>query len=171
MGGCFVNIARARLDLKDGRTVVFEEKISDADLSRLNSTEDLIRGEAGLAFLDKAVEQTRTDIDEIHSYRLEVSPPDGGLIARAEVTAVVSEEPAPARGRVERCHSILRLANLVLPPRVRGEALDEWIDEIECAAAEKKPVLRRTLSIVFRSLPSLALRARLPARARREGGA
>jgi hypothetical protein len=72
--------------------------------------------------------------------------------------------------KVAKCRSMLELANRVLPPGVREEALDEWMDDVECAAEAKKPVIRRTLSILFRSLPSLALRSRRPARARGNGG-
>jgi hypothetical protein len=68
---------------------------------------------------------------------------------------------------VARCHALLRLANFALPPAVREEALDEWMDEIQCAAEKGLPFRRRALSILCRSLPALALRARLPIRSRR----
>lgn len=86
------------------------------------------------------------------------------------------DRPRPAiresagQRKVAKCRSLLGLAHRVLPPGVREDALDEWMDEIECAAVEGKPVLRRTLSILCRSLLSLALRSRRPARARGNGG-
>jgi len=70
---------------------------------------------------------------------------------------------------VSRCRSLLDLAKVVLPPSARDDAIDEWTDEIECAAATGRPVLRRTVSILVRSLPRLAVRSRLPKRVRERG--
>ena len=81
---------------------------------------------------------------------------------------VPQEEVVPSR-RAQRCKSLLAAAHRVLPRTVREEALDEWLDEIECAASQGKPVLRRTISILCRALPILAVRSRLPARARGGG--
>lgn len=71
-----------------------------------------------------------------------------------------------------RCRSLLARASCLLPPGEREEALDEWTDEIETAAGEGRPILRRTLSIVFRALPTIAVRIRMhrPSRAPRGGG-
>jgi hypothetical protein len=76
----------------------------------------------------------------------------------------------PTARHVSRCRQLLQFANFVLPPSVRKNALDEWMDEIQSAAEEGLPFRRRALSILFRSLPALALRARLPVRARRGEG-
>lgn len=81
-----------------------------------------------------------------------------------------SGDPDPAVRRVLRCRSLLRLANLALPPSAREDALDEWMDEIQSAVEEGLPFRRRALSILCRSLPMLALRARFPVRARRGEG-
>ena len=72
--------------------------------------------------------------------------------------------------RVSGCRSILRLANFVLPRSVREDALDEWMDELLSAAEEDLSFRRRAISILCRSLPALALRARRPVRARRGEG-
>ncbi len=77
-----------------------------------------------------------------------------------------SAQSAPVK-KVAKCRSVLKIANRLLPKDVRDEAIDEWMDEIECAAAADLPVFRRTLSILLRSLPALAWRSRQPARARR----
>ncbi len=80
------------------------------------------------------------------------------------------DERGSQRGRVGRCRSLLAIVRHVLPSDVRDDALDEWLDEIECAAAAGRPVVRRTASIILRALPSLAWRSRVPARARGKGG-
>lgn len=66
---------------------------------------------------------------------------------------------------VRRCGSLLDTAGRLLPPAVRDETLDEWIDEIETAAEDGQPVVRRTLSLL-RSLPILAWRGRRAVRVR-----
>jgi hypothetical protein len=71
---------------------------------------------------------------------------------------------------VTRCCSALTLAHLLLPPSVRGDALDESIDEIETAAETGRPVVRRTISILVRTLPLLAVTSRVSTHARRERG-
>jgi hypothetical protein len=85
-------------------------------------------------------------------------------------SGLLRQEDGRYRRKVAKCRSMLQLANRVLPPDVREDALDEWTDEIECAAAEKKPVFRRALSILCRSLPREAVRSRRPARVRGNGG-
>jgi hypothetical protein len=102
---------------------------------------------------------------------LPVSPSD---IDRWHI--VESVEPAPATPKRDRrrgvapARSLLALANRVLPPEDREEALAEWVDEIETAADEGLSVRRRAISILLRSLPVMALRSRLPARVRGGGG-
>lgn len=71
---------------------------------------------------------------------------------------------------VSRCRGLFELANMVLPRAIREDALDEWMDEIHCAVEAGLPVRQRVLSILFRSLPKQALRARFPVRARRGEG-
>lgn len=105
-------------------------------------------------------------LDELHKIAMDFSI----TLTRASLDGVemVASSSSPPR-RVEKCRSILRIANRLLPEGSREEALDEWMDEIETAAAKELPVFRRTASIVVRSLPVLALRIRLPARAPRGG--
>lgn len=100
-------------------------------------------------------------IDEIH-----LSP--AGILDLARAARVDEAETTPhnpPQASAERCKMLLGMAYRILPPGAREEALDEWHDEIECAAAQSKPVWRRTLSIIFRALPVLALRSRFPTRA------
>lgn len=77
---------------------------------------------------------------------------------------------SPPSPRLARCRSLLGLASGLLPASEREDAFDEWADEVETAAAEGRPILRRTCSIVARSLPVMILRSRLPKRAPRGGG-
>jgi signal peptidase II len=65
-----------------------------------------------------------------------------------------------------RCLSALRLACLLLPQEIREEQFSEWRDEIQCADEHGLSSGRRTLSIVLRSIPRLAWRARRPGRLR-----
>jgi hypothetical protein len=94
-----------------------------------------------------------------------------GEYCRAEYETPETDVPDVGNSHdVSGCRRLLQLANFVLPPSVREDALDEWMDEIQSAAEEGLPFRRRALSILFRSLPALALRARLPVRARRGEG-
>lgn len=77
---------------------------------------------------------------------------------------------SPPSPRLTRCRSLLGLATGLLPASEREDAFDEWADEIETAMADGRPILRRTCSIVLRTLPVLMVRARLPKRAPRGGG-
>jgi hypothetical protein len=91
------------------------------------------------------------------------------VVPRKESTSLTppSAKTEDICGAVVRCRSLLKLANFLLPHSAREDALDEWMDEIQGAAEEGRPFRRRALSILCRSLPPLALRARLPVRARR----
>jgi hypothetical protein len=71
--------------------------------------------------------------------------------------------------RVARCRSVLDLASRLLPAEARHDAFDEWVDEIESAACDGRPITRRTASIIFRSIPYAAWRSRRPSRMRRGG--
>jgi hypothetical protein len=64
---------------------------------------------------------------------------------------------------------LLWVACALLPREIRQEQFEEWRDEIQCARETGLPAARRTLSIVSRSIPQLAWRARRPSRIRREG--
>jgi hypothetical protein len=107
------------------------------------------------------------DHREIRGYRVSLASAVSGvhIYKAAEETPEAAKE---ARS-VGRCRSILGIAKVVLPRDVCDDAVDEWMDEIECAAAENRPVLRRTISIVVRSLPLLAWRSRVPMRVRKPG--
>jgi hypothetical protein len=73
-------------------------------------------------------------------------------------------QAGPSR-TVRRCGSLLGAASRLLPSSVRDEAVDEWLDEIETAAEDGRPILRRTLSIL-QSLPIQAWRVRRAVRVR-----
>ncbi|HET7416990.1 MAG TPA: hypothetical protein VFJ61_05150 [Solirubrobacterales bacterium] len=103
-------------------------------------------------------EMSDLNFAEAWSFRWDFSEESG----EREVEAV---DPKTAR-----CRSLLARACCLLPPAEREEALDEWADEIETAALQGRPIVRRTLSIVFRALPAMALRMRLPSRVPGKGG-
>jgi hypothetical protein len=107
----------------------------------------------------KAISDIEIVLSDIYLQKAEV-------ISKIEVAGV----PQSTLRHVSRCRRLLQCANFVLPPSVREDALDEWMDEIQSAAEENLPFRRRALSILFRSLPALALRARLSVRARRGEG-
>lgn len=96
------------------------------------------------------------------------------LIRRANVRRIA---PAHDRQRalsakrmpreVARCRQHLALAARLLPAAVRQDALDEWIDEIECAAEAGKRIRGRALSIMLRTVPHAIWRAWRPAVVRR----
>ncbi|HET7484363.1 MAG TPA: hypothetical protein VFJ64_03210 [Solirubrobacterales bacterium] len=75
----------------------------------------------------------------------------------------------PKRRRLTSCRALLTFASHALPPTDRQEALDEWMDELECAVAENLPILRRTASILFRTCPHMAIRRRASKRMRGRG--
>lgn len=90
--------------------------------------------------------------------------------ARREAAGRGSDE-APRRSRdVARSRSIISAAIRLLPANAREEALDEWMDEVECAAEAGAGTRARTWSIVSRALPVAIWRAWWPARARQRGG-
>lgn len=74
-----------------------------------------------------------------------------------------SKGPGSLNRRVARCRSILEIVHRALPASIRADALDEWIDELECAASARRPVVKRTVSIVIRAIPLMLLQGhRLP---------
>jgi hypothetical protein len=81
-----------------------------------------------------------------------------------------SEHTAEVPRPPPRCRSLLALAARMLPAAIRAALLAEWLDEIETAAAERRPVVRRSVSIALRGAPRLAVHARLFARPRHERG-
>lgn len=82
---------------------------------------------------------------------------------------VVGPSPPKSVSRLERCRSMVGLAKHFLPRDQRDDFADECLDEVEAAAEAGRPVIRRTASILFRALPVLIVRSRLPARARKAG--
>lgn len=65
-----------------------------------------------------------------------------------------------ARGSGDWHARALWTACALLPREVRDDQFNEWCDEIQCAREDGVSVGRRTLSLVLRSIPRLAWRAR-----------
>jgi len=154
-----------------------EETISfDVGELALSDLSLLVSDKPSRALIEEAMARYGRDIDEGVLKRLdhiEVYLREQGLPVEVESAGIEAESagaPDSAARRISRCRSLLQLANFVLPPAAREDALDEWMDEIQCAAEENLPLGGRVLSILCRSLPALALRARLPVRARRGEG-
>lgn len=115
-------------------------------------------------------------IADLAAWRVEYERRDGSTIRRGAMVGDTPERLAAGKSdtrthqRVERCRSVLRVANLLLPRGVREDAFDEWVDEIECAAEAGLAVVSRTLSILFRSLPVMVWRSRGLAQVQRGRG-
>lgn len=72
-----------------------------------------------------------------------------------------SDPPLSPQGREPgRCDAFLQRACFALPADARTDVLDEWLDEIECARESGRPVIGRTVSLLFFALPALSLRLR-----------
>jgi hypothetical protein len=131
-------------------------------------------------FIRRTIESTGLEIDPAHvtdwSFRVQqfVGDPSFGMttnwyrtaprrwVARRQGSSSSVDGP-PMRKRAAFCRSVLSVGARLLPAEVRGDALDEWTDEIATAEQEDAPVFRRTASILVRSLPPLAVRSYLPA--------
>jgi hypothetical protein len=168
-----VNAAIVRLRRRDGSIVDVRVWVSEDQATRLKSARRWVKTAAERE-LFKTVRTSGLAVEGTLSWSfISVSRAHGlkGLELRVQdelrKTGANDVEPAP---RVARCRLILRIAHRVLPPGMREDALDEWMDEIECTAEKGRPVLKRTFSILFRSLPVLAWRSRGPARVRGGGG-
>lgn len=162
--------ARVTIDarLQGGSEVILHCRAS-ADEVRKYGGHD---GRIAELWLERAFEETvgiPAQVREVASWGIAIEdPPD---IQRAGYRAG-SEDVQISRlvRKVGRCRSLLTIAKGVLPPDTRDDALDEWMDEIECAVEANHRVTGRLLSILFRALPAVAWRSRRPAWARRGGG-
>jgi hypothetical protein len=86
-------------------------------------------------------------------------------LARREATDLASSRGRRVRSRdVARSRSVISAAVRLLPASAREEAIDEWMDEVECAAEADVGTIGRTCSIVLRALPTAIWRAWRPAR-------
>ena len=162
--------ARVQIFFKNGASRSYICSISPHEAAMVegryigkNSVEE--QEETQFEVAERILKAEGIDLSAVRGFEIQVaslnSPPSA-----AQSLTETAEQPQ----RVRQCRSLLSLAKAVLPKDVREDAIDEWMDEIECAAAEDRPVLRRAISILVRSLPVLAWRSRLPRRARRPGG-
>jgi len=66
--------------------------------------------------------------------------------------------PVPVRSQpADRCASALAKACWLLPPDIRDDQADEWVDELRCAHESGRPVLRRAMSLALIGIPRLRL--------------
>jgi hypothetical protein len=167
MVGCKVISARVVARLTDGTSHAFVinldvQKMEDVGARELRDRllDYLANHQNSTHFTPKpllSIEEIHFSENGIHNLGRAI------LVDEADTTQDVPQASAA------RCKTLLGVAYRILPPKAREDALDEWHDEIECAAAQGKPVWGRTLSIIFRALPVLALRTRFPIRARGGG--
>jgi hypothetical protein len=156
--------------LRDGRRLRLSCPCTNEELAALEHSPT----ETEFRLFDRAFAAERLVEEKAHvkSWRLEQITTSSfageGRTARGALIRGSAAGETRRSRQVARCRSLLEIGNLLLPPGVRDDALDEWMDEIECAAAKNRPVLPRVVSIL-RTLPLLAWRSRL-ARARRRGG-
>lgn len=153
---------RARISLRDGQAISF--RVIGEDLPGLGKPESRWTEQ------DLAMAACRHGFDvggpEIESFVVAVTTQ---LDDREVPAHVTSEQGSTSDHSVERCRSALVIAGRLLPGAVRNEAVDEWLDEIECAASAQRGVTRRTASILIRTLPALVWRSRRPMYVRGRG--
>jgi hypothetical protein len=89
------------------------------------------------------------------------------FVDHLDILQRVHETKRPTAADMHRCQSLLEVGQRLLPARIREETLDEWVDELETAAEKGRAIWRRTFSILFRALPSIACRSRLSLHGRR----
>lgn len=82
----------------------------------------------------------------------------------------LAEEEAPGREeeQIAACRSVLMVVGRVLPAEAREEMLDEWMDDLESALEQGRPLLPRVVSIL-RSFPYMVVQCRRRQPRRREG--
>ena len=89
--------------------------------------------------------------------------------ARGNKKKRATRPPTRHQRQIVQCRSVLGLACCLLPSDMREDALDEWLDELHCAAAEKRPVVRRTISIAVGAVLRLSVEARRSVRVHIKG--
>lgn len=166
-----MSVVTLNLMLRDREVLQIEEPVSPDQCERLLSLDEGVRLGAEEEILqrarrieglgDKAIGQLCLSVDEGADL-----PAGTRLRSIVDAQSVWNESP---KRRLTFCRSLLSFAASALPPADRQEALDEWMDELECAAEENLPTLRRTASILFRAGPLMAVRSRGSARVRRRG--
>jgi hypothetical protein len=145
--------------LQDGSSDAVVVHLLNSELATLMGDSESGRTPAVVVELIEQAVGRSIEASEIHHWGCSPAPAEPALASAKR----------DRRAAVHRACSLLALAKRALPPEVREEALQEWVDEIESAAEEGQPVRRRAVSIVLRALPVLAVRSRLPARVRGGG--
>lgn len=158
-------IGEVKIQSRSGIVRRYECPLSPWEASSLRG-EDGVREQesAGFAVFKRALVRYEIEDREIRGFS--VMPPSR---SDEEHGLPAIHQPAEGDRRVHRCRSVLNLAKAALPRDIRDDYIDEWMDEIECAAARNRPVLPRVMSILVRSLPILTWRSRIPTRVRRPG--
>lgn len=164
-----LQVARIYARLPDGREIVSEKLLTAVDAAALKRGDDPVR-EDRMRTLMLALLARHGLPSEPRDLPRTITQWGFSIEERVVAELGPGDAATPPNSRLDRCRSLLGAAAGLLPASERDDALDEWIDEIETAAALGHPIRRRTCSIVLRSLPVLALRARVPRRAPRKGG-
>jgi hypothetical protein len=169
-----MSVVTLSVRLRNGEVLEIQEPVSPDHCRQLLSLDE----EERLCAEDQVLERIRLiegwDAKAMRTLWLSVDesselPVGTRVKAVSDVASVWGEspKPRPAKRRLSFCFSFLSVAVNALPQPDRQEALDEWVDELRCAAEESLPILRRTASILVRALPSMALHGRFLSRARR----
>lgn len=66
-----------------------------------------------------------------------------------------SDHGAGGAQTADRCETAIAKACCLLPRDIRNDQQAEWVDEIQCARENGRPVLRRVLSLVVVGIPRL----------------
>lgn len=156
--------------LRNGEALTIQEPVSPDQCRRLLALNEGVRIRAEDEVLQQNQQIEGWGARAIRQWSLMIDE-SGDLPAGTTRVRTASEGQLvwenPPKRRLGFCFSFLSVAVNVLPRPDRQEALDEWADELRCAAEERLPILRRTASILVRALPPMALRGRVLSRARR----
>lgn len=154
--------------LADETSLRYPCSVSPTQAAALEKGSRQNKAETEIDIFRRTIDAREIDRKKVHAFAVSLDRPSG---SRMNIYVAPGRFGGGKRSvtKVDRCRTLFYLAKVALPPSARDDAIDEWMDEIECAAAAGRPVLRRTVSILVRSLPRLALRSRLPKRVRERG--
>jgi hypothetical protein len=170
--GAIVSVGQVTALFDDGQRVTIRMDVTSLvgpGASKEFTDEDVERIEAELARRGHARGRRQIQALEAQAPRHFKVLLKGSAVENMPALPLAPPIPRDRSERVARHRSLLSIARLLLPRGARDAAFDEWVDELECAAAVGLPLARRTASILLRALPREAWTSRRPVRARGRG--
>ena len=165
MVGGLMMTAAVTVGFLDGTSRSYPCLISAQAALSLKGEGSISRDKTEFELFEKVLVAAGIDDRDLTSFGVELIE-DGLDTPSAQSMGSPSMQPDRS---VRHCRSLLGIARIALPEDVYEDAVAEWMDEIESAATNDRPVIRRAVSILIRSLPVLAWRSRLPSRVRHPG--